>query len=137
MIPETHLDLLMAPLTAIFTSVDPDGSPQSSAIWYMWEDGRLWFSTKRWAKKFRNLPQRPLASFIVVDPADEFRYVELRGTATVAEDPGCAGRDRVRAKHGIDGSAPDQFAADRVLVSLAPTHVVVHGGARSAPPSTR
>jgi PPOX class probable F420-dependent enzyme len=126
MIPESHLDLMAAPLTAIFTSVNADGTPQSSAIWYMWEDGRLWFSTKRWAKKFRNLPERPLANFIVVDPHDEFRYVELRGVATIGEDPGCVGRDRVRAKHGIDASAPDQFAADRVLVTLEPSHVVVH-----------
>jgi PPOX class probable F420-dependent enzyme len=127
MIPESHLDLMAAPLTAIFASVDADGAPQSSAIWYMWEDGRLWFSTKRWAKKYRNLADRPLVSFIVVDPTDEFRYVEIRGRATVAEDPGCVGRDRVRAKHGIDASAPDQFTADRVLVVVEPVRVVVHG----------
>ncbi|MEO5900070.1 MAG: PPOX class F420-dependent oxidoreductase [Ilumatobacteraceae bacterium] len=127
MIPETHLDLMAAPLTAILTSVDADGCPQSSAMWYMWEDGRLWFSTKRWAKKFRNLADRPLVSFIVVDPADEFRSVEIRGTATVGEDPGCVGRDRVRAKHSIDASAPDQFAIDRVLITLQPTRVIIHG----------
>jgi PPOX class probable F420-dependent enzyme len=126
MIPESHLDLMDAPLTAIFTSVNADGSPQSSAIWYMWEDGRLWFSTKRWAKKFRNLPERPLAGFIVVDRNDESRYVEIRGVAAIAEDPGCVGRDRIRAKHGIDASAPDPYTADRVLVTLEPSRVVVH-----------
>ena len=92
----------------------------------MWEDDRLWFSTKRWAAKYRNVLRRPQVGFLVVDPADEFRYVELRGTATVADDPGCVGRDRIRAKHGIGADAPDPAAADRVLVVIEPHHVVVH-----------
>ena len=88
----------------------------------------LWFSTKRWAAKYRDVLRRPQVGFLVVDPADEFRYVELRGTATVAADPGCVGRDRIRAKHGIGADAPDPAAADRVLVVIAPHHVVVHPG---------
>jgi len=127
-IPSSHRDLLAAPLTAVVTTIGVDGYPQSSAIWFMWEDGRLWFSTKRWAAKYRNVAVRPQIGFLVVDPADEFRYVELRGTATVAADPGCAGRDRIRAKHGIGPDAADPAASDRVLVVVEPHHVVVHGG---------
>jgi PPOX class probable F420-dependent enzyme len=131
-IPESHLDLLAAPLTGFVTTIGRDGFPQSSAIWFMWEDGRLWFSTKRWAAKYRNVEARPEVSFCVLDPADEFRYVEVRGRATVAEDPGCAGRDLIRAKHGIGPDAPDAAAASRVLIDITPHHVTVHGGAAPA-----
>ena len=125
MVPPSHRDLLTGASTAAVTTIGADGFPQTSAIWFMWEDDRLWFSTKRWAAKYRNVLARPQVGFLVIDPADEFRYVELRGTATVAEDPGCAWRDRIRAKHGVLG-APDAAAADRVLIIVAPHHVVVH-----------
>ena len=82
MVPDSHLDLLAAPLTATVTTIGADGFPQSSAIWFMWEDGRLWYSTKHWAAKYRNVEARPATSFLVLDPHDEFRYVEIRGTAT-------------------------------------------------------
>jgi PPOX class probable F420-dependent enzyme len=125
-VPDSHLDLLTGPLTAVVTTVGADGYPQSSAMWFMWEDGRLWLSAKRWAAKYRNVEQHPGVSFIVVDPADEFRYVEIRGTATVAEDPGCAGRDRIRAKHGIPAGSPDPAADARVIIDIDPVRVVVH-----------
>ena len=131
MVPDSHLDLLAAPLTATVTTIGADGFPQSSAIWFLWEDGRLWLSTKHWAEKYRNAEVRPATSFLVLDPQDEFRYVEIRGTATVGPDPGWVGRDRIRAKHGIAG-APEPAAETRVLITIDPVHVTVHGGVRRA-----
>jgi PPOX class probable F420-dependent enzyme len=115
------------PLTAILTTIGADGLPQSSAVWYRWEEGRLLVSTKRWAAKFRNVEARPPVGFIVVDPANEFRYVEIRGTATTEDDPGCAVRDRIRAKHGIAADAPDPAAADRVVIAVDPVRIVAYG----------
>ena len=126
MIPSSHLDLLTGPLTAVVTTIGADGYPQSSAIWFMWEDGRIWYSTKRWAAKYRNVEQRPQTTFFVIDPDDEFRYLEIRGTATVGEDPGCVGRDLIRAKHGIGPDAPDPAADARVIVTIEPVHVTAH-----------
>ena len=126
MVPESHRSLLEQPLTAVLTTVGADGMPQASAIWYLWDDDRLVISTKRWAAKFRNVAARPLAGFLVVDPADEFRYLEVRGTAEVGEDPERSIRDRIRAKHGIGADAPDPAAADRVIITLTPLRVVVH-----------
>jgi PPOX class probable F420-dependent enzyme len=128
-IPETHRDLLEAPLTATVTTIGADGFPQSSAIWFLWEDGRLWYSTKHWAAKYRNAAARPATSVLVLDPHDEFRYVEIRGTSSTGPDPGCAGRDRIRAKHGIAPGAPDPAADALVVVTIDPVHVTVHGGA--------
>jgi PPOX class probable F420-dependent enzyme len=143
-IPASHLDLLAAPLTATVTTIGADGFPQSSAVWFMWEDGRLWYSTKHWTAKYRNVEARPETSFLVLDPHDEFRYVEIRGTASVGADPGCAGRDRIRAKHRIAPGAPDPAADARVIVTIEPVHVTVHGGPRrltgkmpGAPPPSR
>jgi len=126
-IPDSHRDLMDGPLTAILTSIGADGLPQSSAVWFWWEDGRLLVSTKRWAAKFRNVQQRPPVGFIVVVPANEFRYVEIRGTATTGEDPGCTLRDRIRAKHGIGADAPDPAAADRVVMTVEPVRIVAYG----------
>ena len=127
MLPDSHRDLMDAPLTAILTTIGADGLPQSSAIWYWWEDDRLLVSTKRWAAKFRNVQERPPVGFIVVDPANEFRYVEIRGRAATAEDPGCEVRDRIRAKHGIGADAPDPAEAERVVIAVDPSRIVAYG----------
>lgn len=126
MVPDSHLDLLTGPRTAVVTTIGADGYPYSSAMWFMWDDGRLWLSAKRWAAKYRNVEQRPVIGFIVVDPENEFRSLEIRGTATLAEDPGCVGRDLIRAKHGIPAGAPDPAADARVIIDVEPVRVVVH-----------
>ncbi len=127
MIPDSHRDLMDGPLTAILTTIGDDGLPQSSAVWYRWEDDRLLVSTKRWAAKFRNAQARPPVGFIVVDPANEFRYLEIRGTATTADDPDCALRDQIRAKHGIAADAPDPAAGERVVMIVEPVRIVPFG----------
>ena len=39
--PEAALDLLQAPGTAILSTKTPSGAIQSTAIWYLFEDGDL------------------------------------------------------------------------------------------------
>ena len=37
-VPESHRDLLRSPLTATLTTIDINGRPQSTAVWYFVDD---------------------------------------------------------------------------------------------------
>jgi hypothetical protein len=34
-VPDSHSGLLTAPLTAVLTTINPNGQPQSTAVWYL------------------------------------------------------------------------------------------------------
>jgi hypothetical protein len=57
--PESHRDLLITPLTATLTTVDPLGRAQSTAVWYLVEDGQLKSSTTSDRQKYKNLIGNP------------------------------------------------------------------------------
>ena len=117
--------LLDGPNTAVLTTLRPDGSPQSSPVWFLREGDDVLVSTRAGMKKHRNVLRDPRAAFTVVDPARPMRYIELRGTVTVEEDPTCAVRDAVVRKHGYaDGSAFDPPDVHRVTLRLTATRII-------------
>src|SRR5262245_58477708 len=40
-------------------TTDPDGRPQAMAVWGVWLDGELWFSSGRTTQRVRNLGRNP------------------------------------------------------------------------------
>ena len=125
-IPEDFHDLLSAPNTAVFTTLQSDGSPNASPVWFLFTDDAIVISTRAELAKCRNARRDPRASLTVVDPARPMRYIEIRGTVTVEDDPSAGWRDRVVGKHGYDdGSAFDPPDAVRVSLHLRPTRVIL------------
>ena len=77
-IPESHRDLLDADV-GVFATLDGGGLPQLTVVWFLLEDGevRLSFNSKR--AKTHNLRARQECSLAIVDLANPYRYLELRG----------------------------------------------------------
>ncbi|MFF7335277.1 PPOX class F420-dependent oxidoreductase [Streptomyces sp. NPDC090306] len=73
---------------AVLATTNPDGSPQTSVVWVALDGDDLVLSSAAGRRKIRNVERDARVSLTVYDPADPLRYVEVRGTATVAEDPG-------------------------------------------------
>ena len=121
-IPDTHTDLLDAPIATLAT-IDPDGRPQQTIVWFLFEDGRFRISLNTARKKTRNLRDRPVADVLVADPAG-YRYLEVRGDVTVEPDDDYAFADRVGAKYGgTDLRQMDGEGESRVVVTVEPTCV--------------
>jgi PPOX class probable F420-dependent enzyme len=122
--PESHLDLLNAPGVGILSTHTPNGLIQSTAIWYLLDDdGELKISVSDARKKVRNLQDDSTATFFLLDPANPFRFIEVRGTSNVTVDEGYAFRSKVGAKYGTDMATFDTPDAVRYVITLIPATV--------------
>ena len=57
--PASHVDLLERPLFAHLATVRPDGSPQSSVMWFAWDGSRIRLTHTSTRQKFANLTREP------------------------------------------------------------------------------
>jgi len=122
--PSDFHDLLNAPLTAVLSTVMGDGSLQGTPVWYWFDGAHVDVSTVTARQKYRNLKRDPRLALTVFDPARPLRYIEIRGTAELHDDPDGEMRDRIAVKHGFpDGRAFDPPGAERVTVRIVPTRI--------------
>lgn len=126
-IPDSHKDLLGAQVGVLGT-IGASGRPQLSATWFLAEDGAVKISLNTARQKVKNLQANPKASFMIIDPANPFKYVELRGEAEIAPDGDYAFADKVGAKYGADLRTMDKPGEVRVVVTIKPARVVTWGG---------
>ena len=128
-LPDHARALLDATHVAVLATTNPDGSPQSSPVWVGRDGDDVIVSTAAGRRKVENLRRDPRASLTVFDPADDQRYVEIRGTATVTEDAGRATAIALGEKYeGPAGGAeyralPPEVV--RVVVRITPQRVVL------------
>ncbi len=126
-IPSSHLDLLEAPIPVSIATVGPTGHPQITAIWVFVEGQNVVTSLAGVRQKLKNLQARPQATVFVIDPANPFRTLEVRGDVTIESDPDLATLKRVLAAYGTDLESFPGPLEDRTTVTLRPTHVVALG----------
>jgi PPOX class probable F420-dependent enzyme len=121
-IPESHRDLLDSQLATLAT-VDRDGYPQQTEIWFLADGDSVKLSLNSTRHKTRNLQERPQCSLFILDLEKPFRYLELRGRAKVEPDDDYVFADRVGAKYDADLRNMDQPGQSRVVVTLEPVKV--------------
>jgi len=90
---------------AVLATLNPDGGPQTSAMWVGRDGDDVLFSTLAGRRKHRNLVRDPRASVTILDSDDPYNYVELRGRCTITEDVGRA--FDIGLSHVYDGKDPD------------------------------
>src|SRR4051812_45433849 len=106
-IPETHRDLLDAPVATLAT-IDDDGYPQLTEVWFLHDGGALKVSLNTGRQKTRNLQARQQCSLLVLDLQNPYRYLEIRGRARVEPDTDGTFAASVGAKYDADLAAYDQ-----------------------------
>jgi PPOX class probable F420-dependent enzyme len=127
-IPDTHHDILQSTTLAVVTTLGPKGEPQSSPVWFGWDGQRLRFSHTKARQKYRNLVRDPRIAVCLVDTANPYRYVEIRGTVTIEEDPEKSFPDVMAKKYlGVDRYANGEPGEERVTVIVTPDHVNTMG----------
>jgi len=88
-IPDQYLDLLTDKVAfAELATVMPDGSPQVTPVWFEFKDGIIRINTAKGRRKVRNLDANPRVAMAIVDPANPYRYLQIRGHVTRSTEDG-------------------------------------------------
>lgn len=124
-IPADRVDLLERPIVATIATILPDGQPQVTPVWADYDGTHVLVVTRKETRKYRNVRNDPRVTVTTMDPDDNYRYLEVRGTVEkLPEDGALAFSDR-QAQHywGVDEYP---FARDepRALLHIRPDRVV-------------
>ena len=129
-IPESHADLLGSTAVAHIATLGPDGAPQNSLVWFWWEGAHLRFTqVTRLQRKVQNLRREPRVAVSIVDPANPYRYLEIRGTVErIDPDPDGAYIDAMARKYLGEERYPWGTPGDEyVVVVIRPEHTTSMG----------
>jgi PPOX class probable F420-dependent enzyme len=111
---------------ATVSTVQPDGSPQTSVVWVRADGDDVLLSTIKGRRKHANLVRDPRVSVLVLDAADGYQYAEIRGTAELTDDPQAKLIEELSLKYNGE-SFGERPGEERVIVRVRPGHVVVYG----------
>ena len=103
---------------AVLATINPDGGPQTSAMWVGRDGDEVLMSTVAGRRKHRNLLRDPRASITILDAADDYNYVELRGRATFEPDEGRAFDTSLSWKYDGRDPDPDPPGAERLVIRM-------------------
>ncbi len=84
-VPEGYGDLLERPVVGVLSTVGADGVPNATPMWFQWDGTYLRFTHTKARRKIRNLQGNPNYSFVITDPDNPYRYLEVRGTLESVE----------------------------------------------------
>ena len=103
---------------AVLATLNPDGGPQTSAMWVGREDDEVLFSTVAGRRKHRNLERDRRLSVTILDADDPYNYVELRGRATIEQDLERAFDTGLSWKYDERDPDPDPPGAVRLIIRM-------------------
>jgi PPOX class probable F420-dependent enzyme len=116
---------------ASLATINKDGSPQQTPIWYDLDGNTILMNTAAGRIKHRNLQRDPRASFSVVDG---YRWVTITGHVELSDDQAIAQPDIKRLAiryHGPEQGeqqARESFSSQRrVTIRLKIEHIIEGG----------
>jgi PPOX class probable F420-dependent enzyme len=114
--------VLDGPHIAAIATSNADGRPQSSVIFVKREGDTVVFSTIKGRLKTRNMARDPRISLLVADKGQP-RYLEIRGTVEITEDPEKRLLYEMYDRY-MDGAAPPpEPDAERLIVRITPEKI--------------
>jgi PPOX class probable F420-dependent enzyme len=128
-IPKPYLDLFSKPAFAHLVTLMPDGSPQVTPVWVDLDGNTVIVNTARGRLKDRNMKRDPRVALAVSDPANPYRYVQVRGRVSdITENGGDAHIDKMARKYLNQDSYPYRQPGEvRVVYRITPEHVQAYG----------
>ncbi len=113
---------------AVLATINQDGTPQLTTMWYLLEGDTILMNTKAGRIKERNMRRDPRISICIEDGYD---YVTIRGSVEMIDDQEIAQRDIFRLAsryHGEEKAKQqmvEQFSREkRVTLRLQCTYVI-------------
>lgn len=129
-IPEAFSDLLTTKKAfASLATVNADGTPQVTPVWFDWDGSRIRINTAKGRVKEKNLRRTPAVALSIMDPDNPYRYVQVKGrVAAVTESGADAHIDALSKKYlGQDRYPYRKPGEARVMFTIAPARVQTMG----------
>lgn len=131
-IPDSHLDLIAGPIYSIFTTIAPNGQPENTVIWCSWDGSHVLVNTAKGRRKAENIKRNPHVALTAVDPANPYRWVDIRGIVEEIVDDVDYANINAHAKLyvGVDeyygGFAPaeQKGTEERIMLKIKPVRVL-------------
>ncbi len=125
---EEQQKLLLGTNLADVVTLMADGSPQVTPVWIDYADGFVMFNTAEGRVKPRNLRRDPRIALSVVDRANPFAWVAIRGRVVEIKAEGAY--DHInKLSHKYTGrDYPRREGEVRLIVKIEPEHI--SGGSR-------
>ena len=118
-LPEDVLALLRRPSTCYVATTMPDGSPQLTQTWVDTDGERVLINTVQGYRKAKNVERDPRVALVVSDPANPFRYYEVRGRVVDVTADGGAEHIEMLSRKYFGGPYPWFGGRDQVRVIIA------------------
>jgi PPOX class probable F420-dependent enzyme len=116
---EAAREVLDGPHFAVLATSNADGRPQSSVIFVNRDGDTVVFSTIKGRLKTRNMARDPRVSLLVVDK-ENGRYVEIRGSVEITDDPEKRLLYEMYDRYMGGMSPPPEPDAERLIVRVRP-----------------
>lgn len=120
-------DLIARPVLATLATVARDGGPQVTPLWIEVDGDDLLVNTAKGRAKARNVARDPRVALTVIDPADPYNVVSLRGTVVEVTTDGADDHiDRLAKKYlGVDEYPMRQPGEVRLTVRIRTDHITM------------
>ncbi|GHO91923.1 PPOX class F420-dependent enzyme [Reticulibacter mediterranei] len=114
--------ILQSKTFAHLATIRPDGAPQSSPMWFIWDGEYIKFTHATNRQKYYNIQHDPRVSISITDVDNPYTYAEFRGVVEkIEKDPNGAFYNTL-AKHY---DTPWGYPGDpRVILYVKPQHIV-------------
>ncbi len=87
-IPEQYLDLFEKQAFGNLGTLMKDGSPQVTPVWVDYDGKYVRFNSAKGRVKDNNIRRDPRVSISLQDPANPYRYLEIRGCVVEVTESG-------------------------------------------------
>ena len=134
-IPEDNHKLLEKNYFGIMSTFRyKDGLISTNPVGYVWDGDHIKVSTLKSRMKYKNLQADPRIGFCVISAKNIMDYLEIRGFATLEDDPDHSFA-RLQFCRGSGGQEPpedmDPPGAERVIITIRPRQIsspTLYGG---------
>jgi len=124
-IPDKYRDLLDRPIVVSLATLMSDGTPQVQPVWCSYDGEYILVNTEKGRQKYRNLSRRRAATILAIDPDNDARWLEARGTVVGETEEGANEHidELTRLYLGVDKYPFHQEGDVRVLFKIEPQRV--------------
>jgi len=127
-LPEKFADLFTREKKALafLALVKHDGAPQVTPVWFDYDGAHLIINTARGRVKDKILRRHPRVALAIVDPANPYRYIQVRGAVVVETEAGgyamiCSLAEKYRGKREYPQNPGEVRVTYKILLDHANT----------------